>query len=411
MRLETIRHEVDQLYRAHFGKLVASMLNSITHLDTETAEDIVHDTFSSAIDHWNKNGIPTNTTGWVYKVCRNKALNKLKKAKVALEHSKKPAPVSEEIVFFESAVDDMQLKLLFACAHPDLSPKVQVVITLKYVVNLRIDAIAKTLALSVAALDKLLVRARHQIKEENILLGEPHASVLLARLPIVHKIIYLIFNEGYRSASGKEIFREELCEEALLLCKGILDVKLGNRDTEALYALMLFNSARFKSRFTKSGEILDLENQDRSLWNVGLITLGREYLMKARVKEVSEYHLEASIAYFHCTASSFDLTDWKAIANLYARLQRMKPNPFVELNYAIALYNSGKKDEAFPKLHTLEQRTFFSQYYLLNCCLGKLYRLEGNHLLARNYYLKAIQQTAFEKERKFIQRQIDEMTY
>lgn len=409
MHQETIRREVEKLYRAHFGNLIASLLYSSSLIDPETAEDIVHDAFSSAIADWNKNGIPINTTGWLYKVCKHKALNKIRKDKVVIEHAKKTNPDSTEIKFSESVLEDQQLKLLFACAHPDLSPKVQVVITLKYVVNLRVEAIAGTLGMTIDSLDKLLVRARQKIRNEKILLEEPQPSALKPRLPIVHKIIYLIFNEGYKSSSGKEIIREELCEEALLLNKAILDAGLGNKVSEALYALMLFNSARFKSRFSAAGEILDLENQDRTLWNKELISLACEFLARARDEVISEYHLEAAIAYFHCMTPCFDLTDWTSIANLYAKLQRVKPNPFVELNYAIALYNSGDKESAFSKLHALERHPFFSQYYLLNCTLGKLYQQERDQSLSQRYYLRALQQTNFEKEKDFIRKKIDEL--
>ena len=255
-----------------------------------------------------------------------------------------------EMKFAETAFDDQQLKLLFACAHPDLAPKTQVVITLKYVANLKVEAIAKILAMTIDGIDKILLRARQKIKDEKILLEEPVTAALKPRLPIVHKILYLIFNEGYKSSWGKEILREELCEDALVMTKTLIDSRLGNHETTALFSLMLFNTARFKSRFGTSGELLDLENQDRSLWNSDLILLATDFLLQSRNEKLSTYHIEASIAFIHCTAKTFDTTDWNSIRQLYEQLLHGSPNPFVELNYAIALYYAGSKRSCISHL-------------------------------------------------------------
>jgi predicted RNA polymerase sigma factor len=171
----------------------------------------------------------------------------------------------------------------------------------------------------------------------------------------------------------------------------------------------LFNSARFRSRFTHEGNLVDLEGQDRSLWNRDLILLACDYLMRSRDDLITSYHLEASIAYFHCMADNFGSTDWKAIANLYARLLDGNANPFVELNYAIALYYSGQKQRAFEILHVLEQHRILGQYYLLNCTLGTLYAAEGNRVIAKPFFLKAIGQTSFIKEQELVQKRIDEI--
>ncbi|HEY5823667.1 MAG TPA: sigma-70 family RNA polymerase sigma factor [Cyclobacteriaceae bacterium] len=407
--MDAVEQEVNKLYKAHFGKMIASLLYSSSSIDPETAEDIVQDAFSSALTDWRRNGIPLNTAGWIYKVCRNKALNKIKKDKIVQNYSEQTTHDSIEIKFSESVLDDQQLKLLFACAHPDLSPKVQVVITLKYVVNLRVEAIAKILGMTIDGVDKLLVRARQRIKDEKILLEEPHPSALQPRLSIVHKIIYLIFNEGYKTSWGKEIVREELCEEALLLNKALMDARLGNKETLALQALMLFNAARFKSRFSSSGELLDLENQDRTLWNSDLILLGCDFLTRSHDEILSNYHLEASIAYLHCMAKTFDFTDWKTIAGIYAQLVRDNPNPFVELNYAIALYHAGQKKRAFELLNELERHPILNQYYLLNATLGKFYRLEGEPIRAKQYLLKAHGQTNDGREKHFIIKMMDSL--
>ena len=392
----------DNLYKSHFGRIVASLLQFSRDIDLETAEDLVQDSFFAALTTWENGGIPDNPAGWIYNVCRNKALNKIKRDKRFKSQLENNDIISEEPDISEFVFDDQQLKLLFACAHPRLSPKVQVVITLKYVINLKVESIARVLGMTIDGVDKLLLRARQKIKEENIFLKEPSQPALKSRIPIVHKILYLIFNEGYKSSWGKELIREELCEDALLIVKSLLESSIGNKDTGALYALMLFNAARFKSRFGPSGELLDLEEQDRNLWNKDLITLASRFLGQSTGEAPSSYHYEASIAYLHCTAKNFHSTDWVSISDLYRQLLQMNPNPFVELNYAIALYYSGQRTKTLVLLNTLQQQPFLNQYYLLNATLGKINLLEGNYRKAKEFFLRTLEQTNFQIEKDFI---------
>jgi RNA polymerase sigma factor (sigma-70 family) len=405
---DTIQTEVDRLYKLMYGKMVTALLYSSQNIDPETAEDLVQDSFSAALIHWRSEGMPVNAAGWIYRVCKNKALNFLKKQK----REKNYADTADESHvleqrFSESIIDDQTLKVLFACAHPDLSPKVQVVITLKYVVNLKVEAIARILGMTQDGVDKLLLRARQKIRNEKILLQEPEVSALKPRVPTVCKVIYLLFNEGYKASWGKELLREALCEEALILNRQLCESVIATPEALALQALMLFNAARFKSRFGAGGELLDLEEQDRTRWNTGLIYLGTNYLKRARQGEVSAYHYEASIACLHCTAPAFAQTDWQTISNLYQQLLHRSPNPFVEMNYAIALYYAGQKEKAFGLLNTLQQHPFMNQYYLLNATLGKLHLREGRPAEARTYFIKTLEQTQFEAEHCYIQKMLD----
>lgn len=396
---------IDRLYKQHYGKMVASLLRFSKEIDLETAEDIVQDAFAAAMSHW-ATQLPANPAGWIFSVCRNKALNKLRDDKKMLRLHQAPEPEDTVSAFSADFPDDEQLRLLFACAHPDLAPKVQVVITLKYVINLKVATIASLLGMTIDGADKLLLRARQKIKDEKILLVTPAPAAMAKRLPIVHKIIYLIFNEGHTSAEGKTLLREELCEEALILNKAILDSHMGNIDSCALYALMLLNAARFKARFDDNGELLDLEQQDRSLWNQDLIRLGAYYFQQSKGEQLSSYHFEAYIAYLHSTAPSFADTDWKTIAQLYKHLL---PNPFVELNYAIALYYAGEQDSAFEKLFALQRSPFMNSYYLLNATLGKLFMQKGDHAQAAVYYSKTLTQTRSAAEANYIRKMLSKL--
>lgn len=407
--MDKVQNVVDQLYRQYFGKMVATLLYISRDIDPSTAEDIVHDSFSEALTHWKEKGIPSNTSGWIYTVCRNKALNKIKKDKRLEFTDVDQGSGSEEVKFSESLIEDHQLKLLFACANPALPPKTQVVITLKYVVNLKVEAIASVLGMTIDGVDKLLVRARQKIKNEKILFEEPNADSLHPRIQVVHKIIYLIFNEGYKSSAGKEIIRKELCEEALIMNKALLDSDIGTKETAALHALMLFNCARFDSRFDPNGMIVELERQDRSLWNKELIALAKDYLNRSNDFYLTSYHFEASIAYLHCDAADFQSTNWGLIAKLYKRLLENQSNPFVELNYAIALFYSGDRRQAFDILLELRSHPYMDHYFLLNSALGKFYYLDRDYELAKNFFNKALKQTNSQAEKKLIERHILEV--
>src|SRR5579863_9863567 len=228
-RMDIVEMEVEKLYRDQFGKMLSSLLRFSDDIDLEAAEDVVQDTFSAALVAWKMGGLPDNPAAWLYKVSRNRALNKIKEAR---KFVKKNAGGDgdwivggnvgpEDPVVRSVPLDDEQLVLLFACAHPDLAPKVQVVITLKYVVNLKVEAIARILGLTIDGVDKMLFRARQKIRDERILFVAPAAASLIPRIHSVHKVLYLIFNEGYKSSWGKELVREGLCEEALIMTRAL----------------------------------------------------------------------------------------------------------------------------------------------------------------------------------------------
>jgi len=397
---------VDKLYKSHFGKMVTAMLQFSRDLDLATAEDLVQDAFYSALSTWKVTGIPDNPAGWVYRASRNNALNLLRRNKSFKSPFEGDHATTEGAQPNEDLFDDQKTYLLFACAHPRLSSKMQVVITLKYVANLRGESLAKALGMTVDGIDKILSRAKCLIRMENIFLKEVPPQQLKTRLPIVHKIIYLIFNEGYRAGSGKEIVREDLCEESLIMTKSLLDNHICNADTAALYSLLLFNAARMGARLTSSGELLDLTEQDRTLWDSDLIALGHYYFSQSQIPgEISSYHYEAAIAYLHTHAKNFADTDWATITQLYTKLLHGKPNPFVSLNYAIALYYDGQKHSAFAVLEGL-RKTFLEQYYLLHAALGKLYLMEGEYDKSDFYLNKALSLTSFKAEKDFVRKML-----
>ncbi len=421
--MDPVEIEIDRLYRSQFGQLLSSVLRFSDEIDLEAAEDVVQDSFSAALVAWRKDGLPENPGGWLYTVSRNKALNWIRQGKkfgrrgggvgragdgggVGENDGFGGMTGAKELRLNYMPIEDEQLILLFACAHPDLAPKIQVVISLKYVVNLKVESIAKILGLTIDGVDKMLLRARHKIRDERILFHTPPASALRSRLDSVHKILYLIFNEGYKSSWGKELIREELCEEALIMTRLLCQSMVSNEETRALYALMLFNAARIKARIGVNGELLDLEEQDRRLWDDDLIRLAMMNLESGCRGGINSYYCEAAIAGLHCAAESFGSTDWKSIIRLYRHLLGMQANPFVELNYAIALYYGGNRDESLAILHGLERQAFLSQYYLLHASLGRIYAAEGNRELARKYLEKTLRLTSAPDEIAAVRRLI-----
>jgi len=381
------------------------MLQFSRDINIETAEDLVQDAFYAALSSWKHKGIPDNPAGWMYTVCRNNAINALKKNKSFKNPFEEDHAIQGESEPDQNIFDDGKMRLLFACSHPRLTAKMQVVITLKYVANLKTESIARALGLTADGIDKILGRAKKRIRIENIFLREPTPQQLTKRLPAVHKIIYLIFNEGYKASSGKEIIRQELCEESLIMTKSLLDNHISNSDTAALYALLLFNAARLSARITSAGELSDLEEQDRALWDNDLIALGSYYLDQSRCENVSSYHYEAAIAHLHSHAKSFGETDWATIAQLYSQLLLNNPNPFIELNYAIALYYDSQKQKAFDALRDLQQ-TFLDHSYLLHAALGKLYWQEGEYSKSNLHLTKALSLTNFQVEKDFVKKML-----
>jgi RNA polymerase sigma-70 factor (ECF subfamily) len=395
----------DKLYKSHFGKMVTAMLQFSRDINIETAEDLVQDAFYVALSSWKHKGIPNNPAGWMYTVCRNNAINTLKKNKSFKNPFEDDYAIHAEAELDENIFDDKKMQLLFACSHPRLSAKMQVVITLKYMANLKIESIAKALGITTDGIDKILARAKQRIRMENIFLKKLTREQLKKRLPAVQKIIYLIFNEGYKATSGKEIIRRELCEESLIMTKSLLDNHICDSDTAALYALLLFNAARLNARITPAGVLSDLGEQDRTLWNDDLIALGTYYFNQSKCENVSSYHYEAAIAYLHCHVKNFADTDWTSITQLYRHLLQNNSNPFIELNYAIALYYDSKKQKAFDTLHYLQQ-TFLDQSYLLHAALGKLYWQEGEYYKSDLHLTKALSLTNFQVEKDFVKRML-----
>jgi RNA polymerase sigma-70 factor (ECF subfamily) len=364
---------IEILYKERFGQLISLILQRFRHLPIDWAEDIVQETFTAAASHWPKTGIPENPSGWLYQTCKNKSINLLKKVSKTGDLSLAttvPAPADE---ISEDGFKDAQLRMLMACCHPHLTPKTQIVLALKYVANLKVENIAQQFGAEPDAIEKMLYRARQKIKSESLILSTGLYGYSVERLSVMHKVIYLIFSEGYKQSGEKISQGKIMCEDALMLNKFLFDSPLCNPETKALQALMLFNIARFNARFDAQGNAVELEYQDRTQWDQSLIALAGFLLTESEDSTFSPYHLEAAIACVHCAARRFEDTDWGAICKYYDMLLKVYPSPFAEINYAVALQYNHQNDKAFSILMELHRNPYFNKLPILELTIQKYF--------------------------------------
>jgi RNA polymerase sigma factor (sigma-70 family) len=368
---------IEALYKGKFGQLISLILQRFRSLSIESAEDIVQETFAEAAARWQEQGVPENPSGWLYQTCKNKSINLLKKISKTgdLSFAKTVSVAAEEIS--EHSFKDAQLLMLIACCHPHLTPKAQVVLALKYVSNLKVENIALQFGAELEAIEKMLYRARQKIKSEALILSANRYGYSAELISVVHKVIYLIFNEGYKQSGVKISQGKMMCEDALMLNKFLFDSPVCNSETKALQALMLFNFARFDARFDAQGNAVELEYQDRSLWDCSLIQLAHLLLTESEDSTFSPYHLEAAIACVHCAAQKFEDTDWSAICKYYEVLLKVYPSPFAEINYAVALQYNHQNEKAFRILMDLHRNPYFNKLPILAISIRKYYERTG----------------------------------
>lgn len=373
---EVGRH-IEVIYKDKFGQLISLLLQRFQGLSIESAEDIVQETFAEAALLWPKQGMPQNPAGWLYQVCKNKSINLLKKKSKTedLSFAKMVSVAAEDIS--EHGFKDAQLLMLMACCNPHITPKTQVVLALKYVANIKVENIALQFGVTLSAIEKMLYRTRQEIKSESLSLSAHLNNYSGERLSVVHKVIYLIFNEGYKQSGDKISQGKIWCEDALTLNKFLFDSPLCNSETMALQALMLFNIARFDARFDADGKPIELEHQDRSQWNSSLIQLAHRLLTESEDSSFSPYHLEAAIAWVHCAAQQFEDTDWAAICKYYEVLLKIYPSPFAEINYAVALQYDHQNEKAFRILMDLRRNPYFSKLPILELSIQKYVERTG----------------------------------
>ena len=370
---KNVSGKVDHLFRHEYGKLVSVLTKTFGTSHIQLAEDMVQEAMLEALNKWTYSGIPENPVGWIYKVAQYKAVNVLNKEKYKrtyasevshhLQSERNVEPALNQIFTDKEVVDD-QLRMIFTCCHPSISADSQVALTLKTLCGFSIPEIAKAFLTNEENINKRLVRARKTIKAADLPFEVPTGKELDQRLISVLETVYLLFNEGYNATVGDQPIRYELCEEAIRLTEIIAsNSNVDSPNTYALLALMTLNIARFNSRIDSYDNLLDLEQQDRNLWNQELIKKGLYYLEFAtQQKEVSIYHILATISAHHCTATGFESTDWASILSMYDMLFQIDKSPVVLLNRAVVILKINGPKKALDELDMVKDHSIFYSY-------------------------------------------------
>jgi RNA polymerase sigma factor (sigma-70 family) len=405
---------VENFFRHEAGRLVAVLTRFFGWRNFDLVEEMVQATLLEALQSWRLRGIPHNPSAWIHRVAKNRVLDSLRREvagrrALAGWATDRPIPFRGiDALFLDTQIEDSQLRMIFACCHPQLAQENQVALALKALCGFGISEIARALLITEAAVKKRLQRATRDLIEHQVDLEPPPANELLTRLDAVHQVLYLIFNEGYSSCRGESAIRADLCEEAARLCHLLCShPQCSTPTTYALMALMLFHAARLDARVDDHGCILLMEEQDRGKWDQKLIEKAREFLDRsAQGTVVSPYHLEAGIALYHCSAKSYSETDWRGILRLYEALLQMGRSPIYVLNRAIVVAQIEGPLAGIRALEEVEKDDGLRHYHLFDATLGELYCRAGEVEKARSHFRAAKAKTESPSDHEIINRRL-----
>jgi RNA polymerase sigma factor (sigma-70 family) len=407
---------VEHLFRHESAKMVAILTRifGIEHLNL--AEDVVQEALARALQTWPFYGVPKNPSAWIMRASRNLALDVVRRRKVfqnkqaeiihLMEGGGNTTP--DDPIFSEEEISDDRLRLMFACCHPAIPAEAQVALTLKTLCGFSVMEISRAFLTTDAAIAKRLTRAKQRIQQARIPFEIPVGKELSNRLDSVLQSLYLLFNEGYKASSGDNLVREELCEEAIRLTELLAKHSSGNQPkTHALLALILLNAARTPTRVDSKGNLLRLQEQDRTRWNQAMIARGMfHFRHSAEGGEISEYHLQAGIAACHCAAKDYESTDWRQILSLYDRLIEFDQSPVVALNRAVAIANVDGPKAGLQAVRGIRGLNKLSSYYLLYAVLGEFELRSGNLQAATEQFRKSFELAETKSERAFLLKQL-----
>ena len=404
---------IEQIYREESGRILATLIRLLG--DFDLAEEAVQEAFAAALVAWPKTGTPANPRAWLVSAGRNKAVDLLRRR--ALLEAKRDelarlSALAEQVaeVPEETMLKDDRLRLIFTCCHPALPREAQVPLTLRTLCGLSTEEIARAFLVALPTMAQRLVRAKQKIRDAGIPYRVPADEELAERLETVLLVVYLVFNEGYNATAGDAPVRRELCGEAIRLGRLMRALMPGEQETQALLALMLLHDSRRDARTTKAGEIVLLEEQDRSLWHNDQIEEGLDLVERALARGArGPYALQAAIAALHAQAKSARETDWHQIAALYELLLQIQPSPVVELNRAVEVAMADGLGEGLRLLDALEERGELRGYYLLPSARGDLLRRMEQWPEAEEAYRQALSLVGNEAERRFLQRRLAEV--
>jgi RNA polymerase sigma-70 factor (ECF subfamily) len=410
-------HElVDHLFRNRAGQMVAWLTRIFGAAHLDLAEEVVQDALVKALQQWPYTGVPDNPAGWLFRVARNRALDILRRSAAFHDRAPEIAAELERVTDLDTAddhiVDDDELRMVFMCCHPALNRDGRVALSLKTAGGFSVAEIASAFLASEATVAQRLVRAKRTLRELGVGLELPRGAELTARVDSVLEVIYLLFNEGYNAHAGEALVRHDLCGEALRLGRLVaLSSQITAPAAHALVALMAFQAARLPARTDANGEMVLLEEQDRSLWDRRLVAMGFAHFERsAQGPDMTAYHVQAAIAAVHAGAATAAETNWDRILELYDDLIELNPSPIIALNRAVALSKVDGARVALDALAAIEDDEVLSNYYLLPSVKGRLFIELGERGAAAECYRRALARPCTEPERRFLLRRLHACT-
>jgi RNA polymerase sigma-70 factor, ECF subfamily len=404
---------IDSLYRSDWDRILATLIRILG--DFDLAEEAAQEAFAAAVDQWPKSGMPESPRAWIIQAARNKAIDRIRRrARFAEKMEWLGVAGSEPSVnpnYDQNEIEDDRLRLIFTCCHPALALEVQVALTLRTLGGLETDEIARAFLVPPPTMAQRLVRAKRKIRDAGIPYAVPGTGEMAERLDSVLTVIYLIFNEGYAATRGGPLMRHDLCTEAIRLGRLLRALLAPNpaHEATALLAMMLLHDSRREARLSESGELILLEEQDRSRWNREQIAEALPLVEEALRGGPAAYTLQAAIAALHCQAARAEDTDWPQIVRLYDLLERVHPSPIVSLNRAVAVSMAEGPDPALALIETLASEGSLESYHLLHAARADMLRRMGLASEAAKSYERALGLATNESERRFLERRLREL--
>jgi RNA polymerase sigma-70 factor (ECF subfamily) len=409
---EQVREMVDDVYRSDSRRILATLIRLLG--DFDLAEEALHDAFRAALEQWPKDGVPANPRAWLVSAGRFKAIDTLRRrarfdASLAALAEQLDRDTIDAVGQDDEDLEDDRLRLIFTCCHPTLPPEARMALTLREVCGLTTEEIARAFLTAPPTLAQRIVRAKAKIRDAHIPYQVPSRAELPERLDTVLHVIYLVFNEGYSASSGESLTRPDLSGEAIRLGR-LLAALLPEPEVEGLLALMLLHESRRAARTSPEGDLVLLEDQDRSLWNQEQIAEGTALVERAlSSRRFGPYTLQAAIAAVHAGAPNVAATDWTQIVGLYDMLVQIDPSPVVELNRALAVAMRDGPLAGLGLIDAILARGELADYHLAHAARADLCRRLGRTAEARASYQRALGLTQQEPERRFLERRLGEL--
>jgi RNA polymerase sigma-70 factor (ECF subfamily) len=409
---DQVRDKIDAVYRDDSRRIFATLVRLLG--DFDLAEEALHDAFASAMKQWPEEGIPDNPRAWLVSAGRFKAIDTIRRrarfdasmAEISdqLDTTSRTAPPTDR-----EDIEDDRLRLIFTCCHPAIVPDAQVALTLREVCELTTEAIASAFLTTPSTLAQRIVRAKSKIRDAGIPFEVPSTEDLPDRIDSVLQVVYLVFNEGYAASSGESLTRPDLSGEAIRLGRLLVEL-LPEPEVLGLLALMLLHESRRAARTTPTGELILLDDQDRSLWNREQIEEGRGLVARAFSSgAIGPYTVQAAISAVHSVAPSTQQTNWAEIVALYDLLSRAAPSPIVELNRAVAVSMRDTPAAGLELIDAILARGDLADYHLAHAARADMLRRLGQQAAARTAYKQALQLARQEPERRFLEQRVAEL--